>query len=137
LEDSSTKREDNQPSRHPLPDWKLRAVDGITVNFGRLINAAMWVIIVRYGYYAVVALSGKHTLADIGLKLLANVSLSQSLAWTGTGGATIWAVSERTLRKRIIRQKAERIKHLEQHIDSNRSSSALMADGSTRPEDNG
>ena len=95
----------------------------------------MWVLIARYGYYAVVALAGKQTLADIGLKLLANVTFSQTLAWTGAGGATIWAMSERRLRKKIIRQKADRIKQLEEHIDRHRSSSRLMADGSTRPED--
>jgi len=95
----------------------------------------MWVLIARYGYYAVVALAGKETLANIGLKLLANITFSQTLAWTGTGGAAVWALSERRLRKKIIRQKADRIKQLEKHIDRDRSSSTLTADGSTRPED--
>jgi hypothetical protein len=95
----------------------------------------MWVCIARYAYYGVVALAGHQTLADIGLKLIANVTLSQSVSWTATGGATIWALSERGLRKRMIRQKAKRIQELEQTIDPNRSSSSLLADGSTRPED--
>jgi hypothetical protein len=95
----------------------------------------MWVWIAHYGYLSVVALAGKHTLADIGLKLLANVTISQSVSWAATGGATIWAVSERRLRKKIIHQKAQRIQELEQHIDPDRSSSSLLPDGSTRPED--
>ena len=134
MQDSNPRRED-EPSRQSLPDWKLRAVDGITVNFARLIKAAMWVLIVRYGYYAVVALAGKQTLADVGFKVLANITFSRTVNWTATGGTAIWAVSERRLRKKIIRQKARRIKELEEYVDKSRSSSALMSDGSTRPED--
>lgn len=95
----------------------------------------MWVFIARYSYLAVVALAGRHTLADIGLKLITNMTFSQSVSWVATTGAAAWAVSERGLRKKVIRQKAKRIQELEQRIDPNRSSSSLLPDGSTRPED--
>jgi len=95
----------------------------------------MWVCIARYGYLAVVALAGKHTLADIGLKLITNMTFSQSVSWVATSGATAWALSERGLRKKVIKQKAKRIQELERSIDPDRSSSSLLPDGSTRPED--
>ena len=91
-------------------------------------HRALWVL--RGGCSA-----GKQTLADVGFKVLANITFSRTVNWTATGGAAIWAVSERRLRKKIIRQKARRIKELEEYVDKNRSSSALMSDGSTRPED--
>lgn len=117
------------------PLWKLRAVDGITLNVGRFLKYGMWVLIARYGYYAVVALAGKQTVAEIALKFLASLTISKTLCLGAASGGVAWGATERKLRKQTIRTKARRIKELEERIDPERSSSKLMSDGSTRPED--
>lgn len=117
------------------PLWKLKAIDGITVNLGRVIKYGAWVWIAKYGYYSVVALAGKQTVAEVALKFIASLTISKTICLTAAAGGVAWGAAERKLRKGTIRKKAKRIKHLEEQVDPGRSSSSLMADGSTRPED--
>jgi hypothetical protein len=117
------------------PAWNLRVIDGITLNVGRIIKYGAWVLIARYGYYSVVALAGKQTIADLVFKIIANFTVSRSLCWVAAGGGVGYGAVQRKLRKRMIKSKAKRIKQLEEQLDPSRTSSALMSDGSTRPED--
>jgi hypothetical protein len=110
-------------------------IDALSVNTGRLIRWGGAVLIVRYVYLSVSVLSGKTTAADILVRLLANSNVQISISWAlAASGLSGWLV-ERRLRKRTIQKLAPRIKYLERLIDEGRSSSNLMEDGSTRPED--
>ena len=74
-------------------------------------------------------------MASFIIRILSNITVSMSIyisvALSGVG----WGAVERILRKRTVKMLSARIRHLERQIDRNRSSSNLMEDGSTRPED--
>lgn len=82
-------------------------------------------------------LAGQTTYADIGIDvgILAEVGTSQVLAWALALGAVIWALLERSLRRKTIERLTGRIRDLEESEDPNRSSSNLTPRGKTRPED--
>ncbi len=81
------------------------------------------------------ALAGRQTLADIGIKVLADITLSKSICFGAAGCGLAYGIAQDRLRRKTIRKKARRIKVLEEMIDPSRSSSNLMHDGRTRPED--
>jgi hypothetical protein len=124
------------PTRASSDEWKrFQVVQAVSTNVGRLIRWGAVVLIFRYGYYSILVLSGRETVASVILRILSNVTVSVSIyigaALTGVG----WGAVERILRKRTVKSLSARIRRLERQIDPNRSSSNLMEDGSTRPED--
>ncbi len=84
---------------------------------------------------AIHGLAGKQTLADIGLRLLADVRVTEWVAYILTGGSIAYGLRERKLRRDTIERLSERTQKLEQQLDPNRSSSRLTPRGTTRPED--
>lgn len=108
---------------------------GITSIFNNLIRYGALVLIFRYGYLSIDSLSGKTTLASVGINFLANITVSQAVAYIlGAGGLTYGAV-EHGLRKKTIKRFKNRIPKLEAKIDSGRTSSRLNAKGETHPRD--
>lgn len=92
-------------------------------------------LIFRYGFLSVESLAGKTTIANIWASFLANVTVSQSVAYIfGVTGVT-YGVVEHWLRKRTIKRFKKRIPKLEAKIDSGRTSSRLNATGETHPRD--
>ncbi len=84
---------------------------------------------------AVVALSGKLTLAQIGVNVLGNVKVSESLELVVSVTAVIYGLGERKLRHTKTEYLAGRLKKYETELDRGRSSSHLTPKGTTRPED--
>jgi hypothetical protein len=98
----------------------------------------IWVGICILGYWtkdAIVALAGHSTsvVVQAGLKIISDVRFTAS--YMVSAGCTTWAVAERKIRQRRVRELHVRIKELETAIDPNRSSSKLTLEGKTNPRD--
>ncbi len=93
------------------------------------------VLIVRYAYLSIEALSGKTTLADIVVQFLSGVKVSVAIAWTFGIGGLAYGWKQRKLRRDTVERLQKRIQALESKVDLNRTSSQLTPRGDTRPED--
>jgi hypothetical protein len=85
------------------------------------------------------ALAGRQTFADLRFKAIAELYTNKwtalILSWVLSTASVGWAIGERALRKRNIKRLASESSVLAGMIDRKRRSSHLMADGTTRPED--
>jgi hypothetical protein len=113
----------------------LRLSFGITSFGGMLVKWGGLVAIARYGYLTVNALAGQQTAADIGINFLADIRVSEALAWLLAGCGVFYGRRERKLRKDSIERLQQRNRTLEKVIDPGRTSSNLTPRGDTRPED--
>lgn len=111
----------------------------ITEGFAAVImNAIRWgglVLIARYFYLGLAALAGKQTNADIGINVLSEMRMSESLAWLLGGSGVAYGMAQRRLRRSTVERLHGRIKKLETAHDAQRSSSELTTRGETRQED--
>ena len=116
---------------------KFTWVEALVSVAGNLFKWGGLVLIARYTYLAIVALSGTTTIADIGLgfRLFADIRVSQVLSWLLTVGGIGYGLSERQLRRRTIKRLQGRIIEGEKRIDPERTSSRLTARGETNLED--
>lgn len=87
------------------------------------------------GYLSISALAGHHTFADIGIRLLGNVSVNNGIAYLFGGGGIAYGVAQHRLKGSTVKALQGRIHHLETSIDPQRSSSQLTTQGETNPED--
>jgi hypothetical protein len=101
-------------------------------------TAVKWFVLLAIAYFGcrtLNGLAGQKTFADIGIKFLADIKVSQTLAWTLAVGATYIGHRQRRLRLRTVEVLHRRIEKLETMLDSRRSTSSLTRRGETRPED--
>jgi hypothetical protein len=113
----------------------FKKYDEIGVTLRTLIKWGSLVLIVRYGYLSLASMAGKETLADVAIRFLGNLKVSESIAYLlGTGGV-IYGAAQRQLRRRNIRRLVQAKNDLEKWIDPGRTSSGLKDDGTTRPGD--
>jgi hypothetical protein len=84
-------------------------------------------------------LAGKHTLADIGFKAIADLKINKALPqwapWGTSGSAVGWAATERHFRKARVKRKAAENSVLQRKLDPGIRSSSLTVKGDTSPED--
>jgi len=100
-----------------------------------LIKYVSVVVIFYYLNSAVRALAGQHTYADIGVKFLAQLSISESASYIAGAGGVLYGIRERKLRRDKTDYLAERNRELEKKLDPGRTSSRLTRRGTTRKED--
>jgi hypothetical protein len=104
-----------------------------------VINTAIkWAGICVLGYElmsTVGTLAGKETTANILIKILGNITISQGVLMAYGAGATLLYARERKLRKKTVKHVHPRVKKLEEELDNKRSSSRLTESGDTNPED--
>ena len=81
------------------------------------------------------ALAGKTTIANIFLKAIGNLTVSQSLAYILGAGGVAYGVGERKVRQKTIQRLQDRNQELEKRIDPHRTSSELTRRGETNPKD--
>lgn len=112
-----------------------RLSDGVIRIVRDLIKYGALVCIAYYAFRSVETLSGKTTLADIGINFLANVKVSVIFAWLFGFVGIAYGYFQRNLRKETVARLQPRVQELEQHVDKNRSSSKITKQGNTRPED--
>jgi hypothetical protein len=93
------------------------------------------VLIFLFTFLMVAQLAGKTTLANVGVRVLADIKVSQVLAYMFGAGGLGYGVLERKLRHKKVAHMEGHIKTLEAAFDPSRSSSGLTRKGTTRPED--
>lgn len=83
-----------------------------------------------------VAFAGRETIADVGIKFLANVNAAAGIGVvTGVGGIG-YGTFQRSQRKKTVTRLSGRIEELEHKIDPKRSSSKIQKNGESNPADN-
>jgi len=112
-----------------------KKIDSVTTVVREAVKWAAIVLIVRYGYYAIAVLAGHSTFADIAVRFLANLKVSEGILYLLTGGSIVYGVGQRHLRRRHIKRVVPAKNQLERMLDPNRSSSGLTPKGTTQPGD--
>ncbi len=86
-------------------------------------------------YLTATVLAGKTTMADVGVRVLGRIEVSEALACLFGAGGVGYGLAERKLRQSKVKHLHPRIKELESTRDPGRSTSALTQTGDTNPED--
>jgi hypothetical protein len=113
----------------------LRVADNIGGVLKALVQYGSLALIIYWLTGAVESLAGKYTFADIGIKFLAQMSISQSISYAAGAGGVLYGIRERKLRRDKTEYLARRNRELEERLDPRRSSSRLTGRGTTRKED--
>lgn len=101
----------------------------------RTISRLIWLAIAIVASNTIATISGKTTVADLGVNVVADIRISEAVAY-GLGVLGFgYGLKQRKMRKRSVREQSKRITDLETQIDPARSSSELTDTGDTRPED--
>lgn len=121
---------------------RLRRIDGIVSTVQRCIRWSSLVGIAAFLYLSARMLSGQHTFADIGLKVIGNFKIGEALSYLFGAAGVGYGLRERRLRwaeRKFHRETIEGLKArnsmLEALVDSNRTSIPLTARRRTNPED--
>lgn len=114
---------------------KVRTSEGVVSVLNNLIKWGGVVLIGRYIYLAILALAGRATFADIGIKILGDARVSEGLAWLLSTGSVAYGWHQRKLRKDTVERLQKRNQKFERQIDGGRTSSRITPRGNTRPED--
>jgi hypothetical protein len=112
-----------------------KKIDSVTTVVREAVKWAGIVLIVRYCYYAIAVLAGRSTFADIAVRFLANLKVSDGILYLLTGGSIVFGVGQRYLRRRHIKRVVPAKNQLERMLDPNRSTSGLTPEGTTQPGD--
>lgn len=103
--------------------------------FNRFIRYLTWLGLAYFGYVSVDALAGETTYLEVFNSVTVEL-LSKSLPWWAvTTVFALWAILERSLRKRKTKKLTKRIERLETKLDPQRTSSGLLSTGDTHPND--
>ena len=136
---SRTKRSIPAVNTRAEYDFRLKKIAKLCDTFCAIGSAALkWGAFAFIAYclwQAAVALSGENTSANIVIKGVLDMKVSQYAAYLFGGGGIIYGIRERRLRRKTTERLSDRTKSLEQRIDPNRTSSGLQSSGDTRMED--
>ena len=85
----------------------------------------------------IVPFAGEESYADIQIlwKIATELRADQWIAYIVGGGGAYYGLRERQLRRKYIERTTGRVKHLEEKIDPDRSSSGLPETGESKPID--
>jgi hypothetical protein len=109
----------------------FKRLDTATELGRELIKWAALVVIAFMGYRCVNVLAGRSTLAEIGIKILGNIKVSDGIITLLTGSGWAYGLAQRSLRRRNIERVVPAKNELERMLDPNRSSSNLTGKGTT------
>jgi hypothetical protein len=102
-------------------------------------KAAIWgmvaVLVAGYIRDAFVAFAGHETDARLSFSLVTKLGADRWFAFLFGGGGVAYGLHQGHMKRRAIRRLSGRAADLERAMDRKRSSSNLLPDGSTRPED--
>lgn len=101
----------------------------------QLILLGMVFFIARYIYLSARTLAGQETTANFGLGFIGKLEFSIQALSATTIAAVLWALIERGLKGKTIKQLSGEKERLELLLDPNRSSSNLTVEGRTNPQD--
>jgi len=130
----------NPPQRRPNKaeidaTVRLRRVDGIVSTIQHAVKWLSLLGIAYFVYMSIRSLSGHYTFADIGIKFVGDLKLSEGLSYLFGVGGVGYGMRERRLRRKTTERMSARNVQLEQMIDPERTSSHLTTRGTTNPED--
>ena len=117
------------------PERAMVIVDGLVTVVSRLIWGGTIVWCASLFRDAAIAFAGHETSAAIALSLITKIGGSQWAAYGTAGGGIVYGLYERRIRRRNIERLTGEKSQLEKSVDKKRSSSKLLVDGRTRPED--
>lgn len=89
------------------------------------------VLVAYFSYRSIDTLAGRRTFAEIGVKILGNVTVSRGIITLLTGGGWAYGLAQRSLRRRNIERLAPAKNEVERRLDKNRTSSNLTSRGTT------
>lgn len=125
-----------QPPRTELAyHLSFKRLDALVVFCREAFKWGAIVILGRYGYLSIAALSGHQTFADIAVGFLGNLKISDGIAYLLAGGGVAYGVGQRQMRRRHIKRNVENKNELERILHPGRTSSNLTDTGTTRPGD--
>lgn len=136
MSDAHPPSPDGHQQRPPISDETYARVSfwsNLFRSFNKLVFAGLCIGVAYFIYLTADTLAGQETVVDASFSVMKRAMPS----WWGilTGLAVVWALGERSLRRRKVRSMESHVKRLETIIDPNRSSSGLRPDGTTNPED--
>jgi len=114
---------------------KFRRIDVVQTVAVQVIRWGVLLGLGRYFYLTMAVLAGKQTLADIVIRLLANIKIGQGVAYLFDASGIIYGYGERRLRQKNIQRLAKSKNELERKLNPTRTSSNLSPRGTTRPGD--
>lgn len=114
---------------------RSKLIDAVAGTLQVAIRYGVFLLVAYFIYLSVNRLAGRYTVADIGLRLLANLRISETLGWSTGLGGILYGWRQRKLRRDKTEYLQNRIKELESMLDPKRSSSRLTPRGTTNPED--
>ena len=114
---------------------RYRTMEAIVSVINNLVRWGGLVAIAYFTYLSVTALAGQRTIADIGIKFLADVRVSEALAWLFGGSGIAYGLRQRKLRRDTVERIQGRVQRFETNVDPRRTTSKLTTRGETRPED--
>ena len=115
--------------------FKFKCIDLLSqlilvgIPWGALVFIVYWVT------GALAELSGKTTLAQLGISFFGNFTINTTIAYIVGIGGIGFGLTEKRLRRNAIERLQGRIQQLEEVRDPKRTSSKLTKRGTTRPED--
>jgi hypothetical protein len=123
-------------SRQEL-DHELRArkTDRYAAVAETAVRGGALVAVFGFIYLTANTLAGKVTLAQIGVNLFAQATVSETVAWIFGLCGTLYGLRQQKLRRDTIQTQSGRIIELETRHDPERSSSKLSERGTTHAED--
>jgi len=126
----------NNPQTEPDQRLSFARTYAVVTIVTTAIKYGSLVACVGFVYLSISALAGKATLANVGIRLLGNLTVSNGIMSILTGGSILYGVGQRRLRHTTVKRLAKERNDLERVVDRHRSSSGLTETGRTRPEDN-
>lgn len=116
-------------------EYRIKQLDVVATTAPIAIRTAGFVGVFWLLYLSVESLAGQYTTADIGIKVLADLKVSQVLAWLFGAGGVGYGWRQRKLKQDTIERYAPRVQQREREVDPKRTSSRLTQRGTTRAED--
>lgn len=98
-------------------------------------SMAKWAVVAVFGWLSIESLAGKATILKAVFEYAAGSGMAAGLPWLAAVVMLIWAVLERGLRRRKTAEMQAYVQDLETRLDPERTSSGLLSDGRTDPED--
>jgi hypothetical protein len=117
------------------PDTVFIVTDGVVTALRSLFWAGATIFVFKYIRDVAVAFAGHETNANLAFSFVTKFGADRGLAYLFGAGGVGYGVYQRNVRHRNIGRLASRSNELEARLDKNRSSSRLLPDGRTRPED--
>lgn len=128
------KEKDEEPARElgeaiSANQLRLALADRIARVLEIALRLGAIVLVVRYISHSIDVLAGKHTVADIGVKFLASVRVSEAVAWIFGASGVGYGYRQRHLRRKDTKQISDRLSKYEEKRDPRRSSTKLESQG--------